>query len=130
MAEEDVVRLDLPENPTLAVEVGGRVLHLELGNMTYALEIKRWVDDAQSTGDGAESDLDKLQRIAEDGLSIVSSAFVEPDAADALLGGRDRLNVSRIMSILKFISVQTTSASSMEVMQRAVEDFSATGDED
>ena len=130
MAKEDVIRLELPENPALAVEVGDRTLHLELGNMTYALEIKRWVDDVQAAGDGVESDLDKLQRVSEDGLSIVSSAFVEPDAADVLLGGRDRLNVSRIMSVLKFIATQTTSQASMKVMQDAVDDFSATGDED
>lgn len=124
------VTLELPESPTLAVVVGDRTLHLELGNMTYVLEIRRWIEDVQAEGEGIESDMAKLQRVAEDGLAIVSAAFVEPDADDVLLGGRNRLNLSRIVSVLSFIAKQTTSESSMRVMQEAVDAFSATGDED
>ena len=131
MAERvESVTLELPESPTLAVEVGDRTLHLELGNMTYVLEIRRWIEDVQAEGEGIESDMTRLQRVAEDGLAIVSAAFLEPDAADVLLGGRNRLNLSRIVSVLSFIARQTTSERSMAVVQSAVDSFSATGDED
>ena len=130
MSKEDAIRLDLAESPTLAVAVGDRVLHLELGNFTYVIEIRRWFEDVQAEGSGVESDMAKLRRVAEDGLAIVSAAFVEPDAADVLLGGRNRLNLSRIVTVLGFIARQTTSPASMAVVQAAVDGFAATGDED
>ena len=64
--------------------------------------------------------MSKLQRVAEDGLAIVAAAFVEPDAADVLLGGRNRLNLSRIITVLGFIARQTTSDESMAVVQGAM----------
>jgi|GEM_PF-1692844 len=122
--------LELTESPTLAVTVGDRVLHLELGNFTYVIEIRRWMDDVRAEGGGIEGDMSKLQRVAEDGLAIVAAAFVEPDAADVLLGGRNRLNLSRIITVLGFIARQTTSDESMAVVQGAMDAFAATGDED
>lgn len=128
----DTITLDIPENPTLAVKVGRRTLHLELGNMTYALECKAWVDHLQAmTGKTDErAAYDAMQEIAREGADIVSSAFVEPDAVDVLVGGRDRLNIVRIVAVIRFVLEHTTDQRSVEAMTSRIAEFADTGDED
>lgn len=130
---QEVFSLDLPENPTLAVEVEGKILHLELGNMTYALQIKELIEtinvsmaQARELTDG----LDALDEIAQSGAKIIEAAFQESEAVDILLGGRQKLNISRLLVVLRFILEKTTSQESINVVSRAAEAFAATADED
>lgn len=130
-AQADIIQFKAPTNPVLAVDVEGIIYHLELGNMTYALEIRALIQEiGKLEGADTKDGLDTMQEISDRGMSIIESAFIEPDAAYALMGGRNRSNITRLLAVLNFILDNTTSQQSIDAMTDSIERYATTGDED
>lgn len=129
--QADVIQFKAPTNPTLAIDVDGAVYHLELGNMTYALEIRALIQEISNLeGADAKDGLDAMQGISDRGMAIIESAFIEPDVAQKLMGGRNRSNITRLLAVLNFILDNTTSQKSIDAMSASIEQFATTSDED
>lgn len=123
----------LKGNPTVELEIGGVACGLELGNYTVALEIKRWADELRTFSQPGTRDslLDgtALEDFAASGIALVASALGD-EAAERLMGGRNRLNLVRLMSILDIVMEVTASDRGIRAQEEAILAFGATGDED
>ena len=121
----------LKGNPTVELEIGGVACGLELGNYTVALEIKRWADELRTFSQPRDSLLDgtALEDFAASGIALVASALGD-EAAERLMGGRNRLNLVRLMSILDIVMEVTASDRGIRAQEEAILAFGATGDED
>ncbi|MDU5130779.1 hypothetical protein [Atopobium minutum] len=129
--QADVIQFKAPTNPTLAIDVDGAIYHLELGNMTYALEIRALIKEiSKLEGADAKDGLDTMQEISDRGMAIIESAFIEPDVTQKLMGGRNRSNITRLLAVLNFILDNTTSQKSIDAMSASIEQFATTSDED
>ena len=129
--QADVIQFKAPTNPTLAIDVDGAIYHLELGNMTYALEIRALIQViSKLEGADTKDGLDAMQEISDRGMAIIESAFIEPDVAQKLMGGRNRSNITRLLAVLNFILDNTTSQKSIDAMSASIEQFATTSDED
>lgn len=118
---------ELAGNPTKVVTIDGSDYELEVGNVTYALDALRWQHTLQKVG--PDSTADDLEDVAKAGIAIVSSALGD-DAATTLMGGRNRLNLVRLVSLVKVIVEESSSEDAMQAMTDAIEDFAETADED
>lgn len=129
--QADVIQFKAPTNPTLAIDVDGAIYHLELGNMTYALEIRALIQEiSKLEGADTKDGLDAMQEISDRGMAIIESAFIEPDVTQKLMGGRNRSNITRLLAVLNFILDNTTSQKSIDAMSASIEQFATTSDED
>lgn len=122
----------LARNPVETVTIDGEDYELELGNYTVALDIKEWADELQGFRSAASDPCDRadaIASIAAKGLAIVAHAFGD-EAAERLMGGGNRLNIIRLVSLMGIILQEAASARSMEAQGAAIMSFAETGDED
>lgn len=122
----------LARNPVETVTIDGEDYELELGNYTVALDIKEWADELQGFRSAASDPCDRTDAIASiavKGLAIVAHAFGD-EAAERLMGGGNRLNIIRLVSLMGIILQEAASARSMEAQAAAIMSFAETGDED
>lgn len=106
------------DGPTKAVTINGRDYELELGNLTLALEARRWaasLEGLSATPDAYEA----VEAVAEAGRAIVASALGD-DAAEELVGGRHRLDVMRILNLLSALIEEIRSDEYSEALDAAV----------
>lgn len=112
---------------TKTVTINGTDYEMEVGNVTLALEISDWVEALGAVGDG--SDPQAFHALAEQGREMVASALGDR-AADDLLGGRHRLDLFRMVQLLRIIADEMDADAAMEEMRRALEGFADTADDD
>lgn len=108
---------ELRENPTMGVEIGGVACDVELGNPTFVLAAAEWqrkLEAASREGAGAG----ELAALASDGLAMVADA-VGDEAAERLVGGRNRLNFYRLVDVVRALTAVLSSERSMEAMRGA-----------
>lgn len=122
----------LARNPVETVTIDGADYEMELGNLTIALDIQEWAEELASFrgADGEEVfGRGKVRGLAEKGIAIVAGALGE-EAAERLMGGRNRLNIVRLASLISIILEVATSPGSMAAQTSAIMSFAETGDED
>lgn len=122
----------LAKNPVREVVIDGRAYGMEVGNYTVALEIKEWVERLQAfRSEGGRGMLENgtLEDFASKGSDLVAAAFGE-DAARELVGGRNRLNMLRILSVLDILMREYASDDVLGEQERAILSFASTADED
>lgn len=120
------MKFELRENPTMRVEIGGVGCDVELGNPTFVLAAAEWqrkLEAAAADGAGAA----ELAALASDGLAMVADA-VGDEAAERLVGGRNRLNFYRLVDVVRALTAVLSSERSLEAMRGAAADV-ATLDE-
>lgn len=118
---------ELTRGATKVVTIDGTDYSMEVGNVTLALDIADWVDALGSVGDG--SDPRRFRELAEKGRAMVAGAFGDA-AAEDLLGGRHRLDVLRMVQLLRIIAQEIDVEAAMEEFRAAAEGFSDTADDD
>lgn len=108
---------ELRENPTMRVEIGGVACDVELGNPTFVLAAAEWQRKLEAaSGEGAGAG--ELAALASDGLAMVADA-VGDEAAERLVGGRNRLNFYRLVDVVRALTAVLSSERSMEAMRGA-----------
>lgn len=112
---------------TKTVTINGTDYEMEVGNVTLALDIGEWVDALGAVGDG--SDPQAFRTLAVRGRDMVASALGD-GAADDLLGGRHRLDLFRMVQLLRIIADEMDADAAMEEMRRALDGFADTADDD
>lgn len=118
---------ELAGNPTKVVTIDGNDYELEVGNVTYALDALDWQRTLKKVG--PKSNAEDMEAVAKSGIAIVSSALGD-EAAEKLMGGRNRLNLVRLVSLVRVIVDESSSEDAMKAMTDAIEDFAETADED
>lgn len=121
----------LRKNPVARVEIDGTAYDVELGNITFAVEASRWQTSLQAVASG-KTDPKKLgarfARLAKEGHDLVASLMGDK-AADELVGGRNALNLYRLVDVMNILADIVNSDESREAM-RALAAAAATADED
>ena len=117
----------LPDNPTRAVTINGKAYEMEVGNVTLALDIADWQESVEAVGDAPGTDA--FRELARRGTAIVATALGDA-AAEELMGGRNRLNLLRLVRLLGILADEMAGAEAMEALAEAARGFADTGDDD
>lgn len=107
----------LRKNPTMAIEVDGRPYEVQLGNVSFLLDADEWqrgLERLAKPGAGA----DDARRLAESGRAIVATALGD-EAADELVGGENRLNLYRLIDVVRILADAIGSDEAMGAMAGA-----------
>ncbi len=113
---------EIERNPVERVSIDGREYDVELGNLTFALDAAEWAESLRSLA-GAESmeegDLaSRFEALCSAGRSMVAS-LVGDEAAEELVGGRNRLNIYRLMGVVGALADVVSGEASMRAMAEA-----------
>ena len=103
---------------TKPVTINGTEYRMQVGNMTLALDIEEWLEALRDAGEG--DGMGRFRALAERGRAMVASAFGE-GAADDLLGGSHRLDLVRMVQLLRIIAEEMDADSAMEQIGAALE---------
>ena len=92
----------LRKNPTMPIEVDGRPYEVQLGNVSFLLDADEWQRGLEKlTAKG--STMEDVRRVADAGRGIVASALGD-EAADELVGGANRLNLYRLIDVVRILA--------------------------
>lgn len=114
-------RYELRSNPTVEVEIDGRKYEAALGNITFIIEAKELGGKMRAISEPGIS-TDEIVARAEDfsnsARAMCASMFGEA-AADELLGGTHRLDLTRIADIISIMADVAGSEASLDAARSA-----------
>ena len=119
----------LRENGTKPVTINGAEYRMEVGNVTLALDVADWQEALAAVQEEGGDDPQRFRDLARAGVAIVASALGE-GAAEELMGGRNRLNLFRLVQLLSIIADEMSADEAMEELSRAMDGFADTADDD
>mgnify|MGYP000934795054 CR=1 FL=1 len=115
--------------PTKPVKIDGKTYDLQLGNFTLLISVKEWVSKMQALDVEDENHLfEQIGDLANDALDIVASVLGDA-AAEELVGGKNRLNLYRIIDVLNILAEEMSSDDSLKTVTSAIEFKNKTIDE-
>ena len=119
----------LSEAPTKPVKIDGKTYDLQLGNFTLLISVKEWVSKMQALDVEDENHLfEQIGDLANDVLDIVASALGDA-AAEELVGGKNRLNLYRIIDVLNILAEEMSSNDSLKTVADVIKFKNKTIDE-
>ena len=107
----------LRTNPTMGIEIDGRPYEVQLGNVSFLLDADEWqrgLERLAKPGAGP----DDVRALAESGRAIVASALGD-EAANELVGGENRLNLYRLIDMVRILADAIDSDEAMGAMAGA-----------
>lgn len=119
----------LKGNPVREIVIDGEPYEMEVGNYTIVLEAKEWAEGVTELMRKDAFDLDDAKRLADGGAAIVAAALGD-DGARRLMGGRNRLNLMRLLGVLDIIVEEFASDEGIRAQEEAILSFARTADED
>ena len=121
----------LRKNPVANIEIDGRPYEVQLGNVSFAIEAVKWENSLKAIATG-KTDPKKLPRrfteLAAEGRELVATLMGDA-AAEELVGGRNALNLYRIIDVVTILSDVVSSEESKQAV-RALALVPETADED
>lgn len=121
----------LRKNPVAEIEIDGEPYEVQLGNLSFAVEVAKWERSLRGIASGEvgrEELVSVFGRLADEGRELVAS-LVGDAAAEELVGGRNALNFYRLIDVVRILADVVSGEESMEAM-RAVSAAPETADED
>lgn len=122
---EHVIR----KNGTKPVTIDGTTYEMEVGNLTMALDIADWQEALEAVQADGGADVTGFRALADAGVAIVASALGER-AAEDLMGGRNRLNLVRLVQLLNVIAQETSADDAMAELSAAMDEYADVADDD
>lgn len=119
----------IAQNGTKPVTINGVEYRMEVGNLTMALDIADWQEALEAVQADGGADVSRFRTLADAGVGIVASALGD-EAAEDLMGGRNRLNLVRLVQVLNVIAEETSAEDAMAELTAAMGEFADVADDD
>ena len=119
----------ITQNKTKPVTINGVEYRMEVGNLTMALDIADWQEALEAVQADGGADVTRFRALADAGVGIVASALGD-EAAEDLMGGRNRLNLVRLVQVLSVIAEETSAEDAMAELTAAMGEFADVADDD